>query len=81
MNARVPRTPVRPLWALVIAVSLAMAAGPVLAATLDPAAIGKAAGAKAKQQDDGVVKISWSRTDVPVTVDGMRLAPAAGLGP
>lgn len=27
-----------------------------------------------------MVKIGWSRTDVPVTVDGMRLLPAAGLG-
>jgi hypothetical protein len=80
MNARVPRIPVRPLWTLVVAVSLAIAAGPALAATLDPAAIGKAAGVQAKQQDDGVVKVSWSRTDVPVTVDGMRLPPAAGLG-
>jgi hypothetical protein len=80
MNARVPRIPVRPLWTLVVAVSLAIAAGPALAAALDPAAIGKAAGVQAKQQDDGVVKVSWSRTDVPVTVDGMRLPPAAGLG-
>ena len=47
---------------------------------LDPAAIGKAAGVEAKRQDDGVVKIGWSRNDVSVTVDGMRLAPAAGLG-
>ncbi|TAM97864.1 MAG: DUF1259 domain-containing protein [Rhodanobacteraceae bacterium] len=51
-----------------------------MAATLDAAAIGKAAGVTAQTQKDGVVKIGWSRTDVPVTVDGMRLAPAAGLG-
>lgn len=52
----------------------------VLAATLDTAAISKAAGADAKAQPDGAVKIAWSRSDVPVTVDGMRLSPAAGLG-
>lgn len=27
-----------------------------------------------------MVKIGWSRSDVPVTVDGMKLPPAAGLG-
>ena len=56
------------------------AALPAAAATLDPATISKAAGVEAKAQPDGVVKISWSRNDVPVTVDGMRLSPAAGLG-
>ena len=53
---------------------------PAFAASLDAAAISKAAGADAKAQPDGAVKIGWSRTDVPVTVDGMRLSPAAGLG-
>jgi hypothetical protein len=52
---------------------------PSAAATLDPAVIGRAAGTEAKAQTDGVVKIGWSRADVPVTVDGMRLSPAAGL--
>ena len=80
MNTRVTHTLVRPLWTLFAIAGLAIAAAPAFAATLDPAAIGNAAGVQAKQQDDGVVKISWSRTDVPVTVDGMRLPPAAGLG-
>lgn len=53
---------------------------PATAANLDPATITKAAGVEAKAQPDGVVKIGWSRSDVPVTVDGMRLSPAAGLG-
>jgi uncharacterized protein DUF1259 len=53
---------------------------PAAAATLDPSVIGKAAGTQAKAQADGVVKIGWSRADVPVMVDGMRLSPAAGLG-
>lgn len=70
----------RPLWTLAAAAALAVAAGPGFAASLDPAAIGKAAGVKAERQADGVVKIGWGRSDVPVTVDGMRLAPAAGLG-
>lgn len=67
-------------WMLLMATALAMVSLPTMAETLDAAAIGKAAGVQAKTQADGVVKIGWSRSDVPVTVDGMRLAPAAGLG-
>lgn len=52
----------------------------VQAAELDPAKILEASGAEAKQQPDGVVRIGWSRDDVPVKVDGMPLPPAAGLG-
>ena len=47
---------------------------------LDAASIGKISGAEAKTAPDGVVRIAWSRTDVPVMVDGSRLSPAAGLG-
>jgi hypothetical protein len=55
--------------------------GSVLAAGgLDPALIGQASGTEATLADDGVVRIGWSRTDVKVTVDGMPLPPAAGLG-
>lgn len=55
--------------------------GSVLAAAeLDPVVIAKASGAEATVTRDGVVRIGWSRTDVKVTVDGMPLPPAAGLG-
>ncbi|HET7064258.1 MAG TPA: DUF1259 domain-containing protein [Rudaea sp.] len=47
---------------------------------LDAKAIGDASGAAATATADGVVKIGWPRTDVSVTVDGMKLPPAAGLG-
>jgi len=47
---------------------------------LDARAIAAASGADAKTSPDGVVRIGWSRTDVPVAVDGTRLPPAAGLG-
>src|SRR5262249_52903116 len=47
---------------------------------LDAKAIGDAGGAMATTAPDGVVKITWARTDVKVTVDGMTLPPAAGLG-
>ena len=41
--------------------------------------IGAAAGTKATAKD-GVVRIAWARSDVPVHVDGMALKPFAGLG-
>src|SRR5437773_7874618 len=54
-----------------------IAAPPV---SLDAKAIGQASGATATAAPDGVVKIGWPRTDVTVTVDGVTLPPAAGLG-
>jgi hypothetical protein len=45
---------------------------------LDAAAIGKAA--EATTTADGVVRIGWGRTDVPVEIDGAPFPPAAGLG-
>lgn len=47
--------------------------------SLDPAAIGRAAGTEATIADGGVVRIGWSR-EVPVVVDGFPLDPAAGFG-
>jgi len=49
-------------------------------ATLDIEAISRAAGTEATATADGVVRIGWSRDDVPVTIDGVVLPPAAGLG-
>jgi hypothetical protein len=48
--------------------------------TLDSDAIGRAAGTEATATADGVVRVGWSRSDVPVTVDGVPLPPPAGLG-
>lgn len=70
----------RPARMFLVIIGVALVCAPVFAASLDAAAIGKAAGVAAQAQADGVVKIGWSRTDVPVTVDGMKLPPAAGLG-
>src|SRR5215213_7020988 len=47
---------------------------------LDADKIAAAAGTKATRAPDGVVRIAWARTDVPVSVDGMPLKPFAGLG-
>jgi len=47
---------------------------------LDAGRIGAAAGTTATVTKDGVVRIGWARTDVPVKVDGMPLEPFAGLG-
>ncbi len=49
-------------------------------APLSAGDIGEAAGTKATLQDDGVVRIGWSRTDVAVKVDGAPFPAAAGLG-
>ena len=47
---------------------------------LDQKVIADASGTTTTTTPDGIVKIGWSRTDVTVTVDGMKLPPAAGLG-
>lgn len=46
---------------------------------LDADKISKATGVKATTAPDGVVRIAWARSDVPVRVDGMPLQPLAGL--
>ena len=61
---------------LSFAASLAAAAPPAL----DAKVIGDASGATPTSSPDGVVRIAWARNDVKVTVDGMPLPPAAGLG-
>lgn len=48
-------------------------------AVLDHQAIGRTLGVEAETTDDGVVRATWSRTEVPVTVDGMSFPAAAGL--
>lgn len=70
----------------IVALSWAMLVlAPITASTaeageLDAEAIGKAAGTEASLAADEVVRIGWSRTEVPVTVDGVDFPPAAGLG-
>ncbi|HZP65832.1 MAG TPA: DUF1259 domain-containing protein [Rudaea sp.] len=65
------------LAALSVATARSVSAAP---AALDAKVIGEASGATPTTSSDGVVKITWARTDVKVTVDGMPLPPAAGLG-
>jgi hypothetical protein len=73
--------PVAPLLVVFLGatawLALAHQGGP---APLDKDKIAAAAGTKATATPDGVVRLAWSRTDVQVTVDGMPLKPAAGLG-
>lgn len=66
------------LWAMIALTPLAVGAADK--SGLDAKAIGKAAGTEATTKADGVVRIGWSRTDVPVTIDGLKFPPAAGLG-
>jgi hypothetical protein len=47
---------------------------------LDADLIGRVAATKATTTPDGVVRIAWARSDVPVTVDSGVLKPFAGLG-
>jgi hypothetical protein len=58
--------------------------GPVASAPpedrLDPGRIASASGARPTVAPDGVVRIAWPRTDVPVSVDGVSMKPFAGLG-
>lgn len=52
----------------------------VHALAFSPETIERFAGAEAEPQPDGVIRISWPRDDVEVSVDGMQMPPAAGLG-
>jgi len=77
-NDRSTKTTARMALALFITAAVPQAfAAP---AALDAKVIGDVSGAKPATSPDGVVKITWARDDVKVTVDGMPLAPAAGLG-
>jgi hypothetical protein len=64
----------------VIAVSAIFSASAAPDERLDADKIGAAAATKATTTQDGVVRIAWARSDVPVKVDGMPLKPFAGLG-
>ena len=50
------------------------------AALLNAEKIGQVVGVKAVISPEGVVRVGWARTDVPVNVDGVALNPFAGLG-
>ena len=49
------------------------------ASPLHAGAIGAAAGTTANTTDEGIVRVTWARSDVPVHVDGMSFPVAAGL--
>lgn len=49
------------------------------ASALDADAIGKIIRTKATTSPDGVVKVTWGRSEVPVKVDGYPLQPFAGI--
>ncbi len=68
------------VFSLVTAVLLALSNISYAGNGLDIPAIERAAATTATMKDDGVVRIGWSRNDVPVVVDGEELPPAAGLG-
>jgi hypothetical protein len=80
MSTRVKRLLSVSLAAAALAAGAGGARGQSGEHRLDAAAIGRAAGMKAAAKPDGVVRLEWPRKDVKVTVDGMALQPAAGLG-
>jgi hypothetical protein len=59
---------------------VASSPAPAALPPLDPNVVSQNAGAKATPETDGVVRVSWARDDVPLTIDGIPLPPAAGLG-
>lgn len=65
---------------LVVALAMATTTAWAASSNLDVAAIERAADVKATIEDDGVVRIGWTRDKTPVKVDGMQFPPAAGLG-
>ena len=46
---------------------------------LDESTIGRIVGVEPRRTQDGVVRVTWPRNDVKVNVDGVPLAPPAGL--
>src|SRR4051794_19020129 len=79
MNRKQGSIAVIPLLAFATA-GIGLIASAALDERLDADRIGAAAGTKAMTTPDGVVRIAWARTDVPVKVDGVPLRPFAGLG-
>jgi hypothetical protein len=80
MHASVKQLLMAVLAASAVATAAQWAAAQTGAHRLDADAIGQAGGTKATTRPDGVVRLEWPRKDVKVTVDGMVLNPAAGLG-
>src|SRR5215203_1443272 len=64
----------------VVLLSLVVAAASANGADLSAESIGEIVGIKATTTPDGVIRVGWPRKDVPVTVDGTKLRPFAGLG-
>src|SRR5437870_12003743 len=79
------RTAVHALIGAVVVTALAVSGWLALAdaqggKALDANKIGQAAGTKPTTAPDGVVRLAWARTDVPVKIDGTTWKPFAGLG-
>jgi hypothetical protein len=70
----------RVVSSLGVALLMAVTVQAVHATDLDAKHISAISGTNATATPEGVVRIGWSRSDVKVTVDGVVLPPAAGLG-
>jgi hypothetical protein len=79
-----PATPAAPVPAPALTTASAPApapapAAPKLSPPIDDKAVAAATGADKAESADGVVKVSFPRTDVPVAIDGWRMPPFMGL--
>ncbi len=72
-----PVTPSAPVANVAPSASVAPPPAPP-ASPIDPAVVERAAGVKPEVSGD-VVKVSFARDDVPVVVDGVKMAPFQGL--
>ena len=82
--AHAPSPPAPPVAAAPLATASAPGpapapAAPKLSPAIDDKAVAAATGAEKAESSDGVVKVSFPRTDVPVTVDAWRMPPFMGL--
>ncbi len=87
-SAPAPATPPPPPAASVVEPALTTASSPApapapaptkLSPPIDDKAALAATGAEKVESSDGVVKVSFPRTDVPITVDAWRMPPFMGL--
>lgn len=71
--------PAQPASPVENATTTAATPEPVELDPISPAPIAEAMGQPPTVSDDGVVRVTWARDDVRVEVDGVVLAPPAGL--
>jgi Domain of Unknown Function (DUF1259) len=62
-----------------VAIAVAVSTSTAVSVTPDAAAVEQATGVKPTSHDNGVLRVSWPRSDVPVNVSGAPYIPPGGL--